>query len=86
MTFAEIIDLIIIFMPMIHNSTYLFNQQIWIPRLRHCVELMPVLNDIVFSMHGNMLKLNAVKTEIILFTSKRNSKLVSDISVNVGVS
>ena len=42
------------------------------------------LNDIVSWMHGNMWNLNADKTEVILFTSKRNATLVSDISVNVG--
>ena len=36
-------------------------------------------------MHGSMLKLKADKTEVILFTSKCNANLVSDISVNVGV-
>ena len=35
-------------------------------------------------MHGNMLKQNADKTEVIVFTSERNSRLVSEISVTVG--
>ena len=36
-------------------------------------------------MHGNVLKQNADKTEVILFTSERNAGLVNnDISVTVG--
>ena len=35
-------------------------------------------------MHGNMLKQNVDKTEVIVFTSERNSRLVSEISVTVG--
>ena len=35
-------------------------------------------------MHGNMLKQNGDKTEVIVFTSERNAGLVNDISVNVG--
>ena len=35
-------------------------------------------------MYGKMLKQNADKTEVILFTSERNAGLVKDISVTVG--
>ena len=35
-------------------------------------------------MHGNVLKQNEYKTEIIVFTSERNAGLVNDISVTVG--
>ena len=35
-------------------------------------------------MCGNMLKQNADKTEVIVFTSERNAGLVNDISVTVG--
>ena len=35
-------------------------------------------------MHDNMLKQNADKTEVIVFTSERNAGLVNDISVTVG--
>ena len=35
-------------------------------------------------MHGNMLKQNADKTEVIAFTSERNAGLVNDASVTVG--
>ena len=42
------------------------------------------LKDILSWMHGNMLKRNADETEVIVFTSERNSSLVSEISVTVG--
>jgi len=42
------------------------------------------LNDIVSWMHLNMLKLNADKTELILFCSKRNAERMSDIAITVG--
>ena len=42
------------------------------------------LKDILSWMHGNMLKQNADKTDVIVFTSERNSRLVSEISVTVG--
>ena len=42
------------------------------------------LKDILAWMHGNMLKQNADKTEVIVFTSERNAGLVHDISVTVG--
>ena len=42
------------------------------------------LNDIMSWMHRNMLKLNADKTEVILFSSKYINKIPSDLSINVG--
>ena len=42
------------------------------------------LKDILAWMHGNMLKQNADKTEVIMFTSERNAGLVNDISGTVG--
>ena len=42
------------------------------------------LKDILAWMHGNMLKQNADKTEVIVFTSERNAGMVNDISVTVG--
>ena len=42
------------------------------------------LKDIELWMHQNMLKLNADKTEVMLFSSKHNSKSMDTISVNVG--
>ena len=44
------------------------------------------LNNILAWVHDNMLKQNADKTEVIVFTSERNAGLVNDISVTVGVS
>lgn len=41
------------------------------------------LDDIVMWMNTNMLKLNADKTELILFASENNSKKVSDVSITV---
>jgi hypothetical protein len=35
-------------------------------------------------MHGNMLKLNTDKTEVIVFASGRNANLIKNISVAVG--
>lgn len=46
-------------------------------RIEHC------LNDIVKWMNNNMLKLNADKTELIIFSSEHNSKTVSNVSVTV---
>ena len=42
------------------------------------------LKDILAWMYGNMLKQNADKTEVIVFTSERNAGLVNDISITVG--
>ena len=42
------------------------------------------LNDIVSWMNQNMLKLNADKTELILFSSKHNAGRISDVTVKVG--
>ena len=42
------------------------------------------LSDIVSWMHNNMLKLNEDKTEVILFTSKHNTRHLDNISVRVG--
>ena len=42
------------------------------------------LADIMSWMHSNMLKLNEDKTEVILFTSKRNAKHLDNVSVKVG--
>ena len=42
------------------------------------------LNDIVSWMNNNMLKLNADKTELVLFSSKHHSQHISDITVKVG--
>ena len=42
------------------------------------------LNDIVLWMHRHMLKLNADKTKVILFSSQNNYKITSDLSINVG--
>jgi hypothetical protein len=42
------------------------------------------LTDIESWMHKNMLKLNADKTEVMLFLSKHNAKVMEDVSVNVG--
>ena len=47
-------------------------------RFKHC------LNDIESWMKCNMLKLNADKTEVILFTSKNNEKIISDVPIGVG--
>ena len=44
------------------------------------------LNDIVSWMHHNMLKLNADKTELILFSSKPNADCISDLTIKVGCS
>ncbi len=41
------------------------------------------LKDIELWMHQNMLKLNADKTEVMLFSSKHNSRNLDSISVNV---
>ena len=41
------------------------------------------LNDIVKWMNKNMLKLNADKIELIIFSTEKNSKLVSDVSITV---
>jgi len=42
------------------------------------------LKDITSWMNANMLKLNAEKTEVIVFSSKHNSQHVSDVSIFVG--
>ena len=42
------------------------------------------LKDIESWMHHNMLKLNTDKTEVMLFSSRHNSKSTDTISVNVG--
>ena len=42
------------------------------------------LKDILSWMQANMLKQNADKTEVIIFTSERNAGLVNGISVTVG--
>ena len=42
------------------------------------------LTDIESWMHKNMLKLNTDKTEVMLFLSKHNAKLMKDVSVKVG--
>ena len=42
------------------------------------------LSEIVSWMNNNMLKINADKTEVIVFTSQRNEKYVESISVNIG--
>ena len=42
------------------------------------------LKDIEAWMHTNMLKLNADKTEVMLFSSKHNSKDLDTTSVNIG--
>ena len=42
------------------------------------------LNDIMSWMHRNMLKLNADKNNVILFSSKDINKIPSDQSINVG--
>ena len=42
------------------------------------------LADIVSWMHSNMLKLNEDKTEVILFTSKHNTRQLDKGSVKVG--
>ena len=42
------------------------------------------LTDIVSWMHSNMLKLNEDKTEVILFTSKHNTRHLDKVSVKVG--
>jgi len=42
------------------------------------------LKDITSWMNANMLKLNAEKTEVIVFSSKHNSQHVSDVSIIVG--
>lgn len=44
------------------------------------------LKDIVFWMNSNMLKLNTDKTEVIVFSSQRNSTLVGELHVTVGES
>ena len=44
------------------------------------------LNDKVACMHGNMLKLNTDKTEVIVFVSHRNAKFVENVSVTVSES
>ena len=44
------------------------------------------LKDIIDWMNCNMLKLNTDKTEVIVFSSQRNSKHVENIKVNVGSS
>ena len=41
------------------------------------------LNEIIKWMNNNMLKLNTDKTELIVFTSDRNSETVSNISIKV---
>ena len=41
------------------------------------------LKDILSWMQANMLKQNADKTEVIIFTSERNAGLVNGISVTV---
>jgi hypothetical protein len=42
------------------------------------------LHDIVSWLHGNMLKLNTDKTEVIVFASNRNADIIRDISMTVG--
>ena len=42
------------------------------------------LNDIVAWMHRHVLKRNADKTEVILFSSKDINKIPSDLSINAG--
>ena len=54
------------------------NQSDALSRIEAC------LKDIVCWMHNNMLKLNTDKTEVILFSSKRNSTLVGEASISVG--
>jgi hypothetical protein len=41
------------------------------------------INEIIRWMNNNMLKINPAKTELIVFTSDRNSRAVEDISVKV---
>lgn len=49
-----------------------------VQRIEHC------LNDIYKWMNQNMLKLNSAKTELILFTSKRNSVPIDSFNVSFG--
>jgi len=42
------------------------------------------LKEIEPWMHCNILKLNAYKTEVLLFSSRHNSESMDTISVNVG--
>ena len=49
---------------------------------RHRVE--QCLQEIVLWMNANMLKLNADKTEVILFTSQRNSQYIEDVELKIG--
>lgn len=42
------------------------------------------LEDVMSWMHCNMLKLNADKTELIVFTQKKNSSQIIDLSMTIG--
>ena len=48
------------------------------------IKIEACLADIVIWMNNNMLKLNAEKTEVIVFTSKYNSNQIKPVSVKVG--
>lgn len=46
--------------------------------------IVTCLAEIVSWMNNNMLKINADKTEVIIFASQRNQKHVESITVNIG--
>ena len=60
------------------KPTETVSQQETLHRVSSC------LSDIVAWMHANMLKLNADKTEVIVFSSKQNAAAVEDLVVTVG--
>ena len=79
-------DLNIIFMLTIHSCNLSFKPTDQVTRAEEIGRDEACLNDILALMHGNMLKQNAEKTEVIVFTSERNAGLVNDISVTFAVS